>query len=108
MSSPSGASHTHSGKFAPGCGTDKAVHRGHLLLHGDRQAKGGQVKSPRTLTGKIYNKRSVDLSQSGMSEDDNNNFEDNFDEEFDEEEETGFGNARGRRQLVSDSWSPQT
>jgi hypothetical protein len=32
-----------------------------------------------------------------MSEDDNNNFEDNFDEEFDEEEETGFGNARGRR-----------
>jgi hypothetical protein len=43
-----------------------------------------------------------------MSEDDNNNFEDNFDEEFDDEEETGFGNARGRRQLVPDSRSPQT
>jgi hypothetical protein len=43
-----------------------------------------------------------------MSEDDNNNFEDNFDEEFDEEEETGFGTARGRGQLVSDSRSPQT
>jgi hypothetical protein len=79
-----------------------------LLLHGDRQAKCGQLKSPRTLTGKIYNKRSVDWSQSGMSEDDNNNFEDNFDEEFDEEEETGFGTARGRGQLVSDSRSPQT
>ena len=96
MSSPSGASHTHSGKFAPGCGTDKAVHRGHLLLHGDRQAKGGQVKSPRTLTGKIYNKRSVEWSQSGMSEDDNN-FDDNFDEEFDEDdqEDDEFGDEDG-------------
>jgi hypothetical protein len=36
------------------------VHCGHLLLHGDCQTKGGQVKSPRKLAGKIYNKRPVD------------------------------------------------
>ena len=62
MSSPPGASHTDSGKFTAGCGTDKAMHCGHLLLHGDRQAKGGQVKSPTTQAGKIYNKRSVDYN----------------------------------------------
>lgn len=62
MSSPPGASHTDSGKFTAGCGTDKAMHCGHLLLHGDRQAKGGQVKSPTMPAGKIYNKRSVDYN----------------------------------------------
>lgn len=62
MSSPPGASHTDSGKFTAGCGTDKAMHCGHLLLHGDRQAKGGQVKGPTTPAGKIYNKRSVDYN----------------------------------------------
>ena len=62
MSPPTGTSHTDSGKFTAGCGTDKAMHCGHLLLHGDRQAKGGQVKSPTTPAGKIYNKRSVDYN----------------------------------------------
>jgi hypothetical protein len=60
MSPPTGTSHADSGKFTAGCGSDKTVHCGHLLLHGDCQTKGGQVKSPRKLAGKIYNKRSVD------------------------------------------------
>jgi hypothetical protein len=90
MSSPSGASHIHSGKFAARCRKDNAVHCGHLPLHGDCQAKGGQVKSPYPVVGKIYNKRSVDQPHSSMSEDDNN-FDDNFEEEFGEDEDE-FGN----------------
>jgi hypothetical protein len=60
MSSPSGTPHAGISNFAAECWTDKTVHCGHLLLHGDYQAKGGQVKSLRKLDGKIYNKRSVD------------------------------------------------
>ena len=64
MSSPSGASHIHSGKFARWCKKDNAVHCGHLPLHGDCQAKCGQVKSPYPLVGKTYNKCSVDQPHS--------------------------------------------
>ena len=89
MSSPSGASHIHRSEFAAGCGKDKAVHCGHLPLHGDYQTKDGLV-NPYSLVSKIYNKSSVDQHHSSMSEDDNN-FEDNFDEEFGEDEDE-FGN----------------
>jgi hypothetical protein len=60
MSSPSEASHADSGKFTTRGRTDKALHGGHLFLHGDYQAQGRQIKNPRKLAGKIYNERSVD------------------------------------------------
>jgi len=47
MSSSSGASHTDSGEFTAWNGTDKEVYRGHLLLYGKCQTKGGQVKIPK-------------------------------------------------------------
>jgi len=64
---------------------DKAVHRGHLPLSGDRQAKGGQANgSRRPLAVKTYNDHFIRLFPD-MSEDDD------FEEEFDEDDDDEFG-----------------
>jgi hypothetical protein len=61
------------------------VHRGHLPLPGDRQAKGGQAKGSRgPLAGKTYNDHFIRLIPD-MSEDDD------FEEEFDDDDDDEFG-----------------
>ena len=98
MSSSSEVSHTDSGKFTARGETNKALHCGHLLLYGYLSNK-RQVKKPKRLVGKIYNKRQVDYSHSSMSEEDNN-FDDDFDdEEFGEESEDEFGDEEAGAKL---------
>lgn len=66
------------------------MHCGHLLLHGDRQAKGGQVRAQQRRLAKFIINVQWIIIHSSMSEADNN-FDDNFDEEFDEDEDDEFG-----------------
>ena len=99
MSSSTEVSHADSGKFTTRGETNKALHRGHLLLYGYHSNKRLTSKEAQRLAGKIYNKRQVDYSHSGMSEEDNN-FDDDFDdEEFDEEGEDEFGDEEADAKL---------
>ena len=63
------------------------------------QTNDWQVKKPKRLAGKIYNKRQVDYSHSSMSEYDNNFDEDVDDEAFGEESEDECGDEEAGAKL---------